>query len=389
VRVPDQVVGDLHAQLAANRLTARRVTQLLEEHGVADLGELASAIHSISERDLRAAIERIPDGSYLHEVRLDGFDEPLVIRLRLDKRGDKVLADYAGSSEQVGRALNVVPSYTFAYTAFALKCAVSPTTPNNDGCFRPLTVIAPEGSLLNPRFPVAVGARALVGHYIPVAVFGALHGVLPESVQAASGSPIWAVNTSGTDQADARFAGVFFLNGGQGASAHHDGVSCLSFPSNISNTPVEVIENSFPVTIERKELIADSGGPGTHRGGLGQHVAIRVQSKGPMSTVFLSERTRFPAEGLLGGGSGALGQVLLNGRVINPKESHVLEPGDLLEVFTPGGGGWGDPRTRARAAVAADVVAGLVSAAQANDVYGLSPESDREGAGTAGVRDRH
>jgi N-methylhydantoinase B len=214
----------------------------------------------------------------------------------------------------------------------------------------------------------------MVGHYLPSVVFGALHKVLPDQVQAASGSPIWAVNPAGTSHSGARFAGVFFLNGGQGASSRSDGISCLSFPSNISNTPVEVIEHAFPVLIERKELITDSGGPGTRRGGLGQRVDVRVRSNGPMNTVFLSERTLFPAAGLLGGEPGAVGRMLLDGRTISPKKSRMLEPGDLLQVETPGGGGWGEPRARDRGAVEADIAAGLVSRETAIRAYGLTPE---------------
>ena len=371
VRVPDQVIGDLRAQLAANEMSSRRLIHLIEEQGIEDLGELARTIQSISERHMREAIRLIPDGVYRHEVWMDGYSEPLVIRLQLTVDGDRIVADYTGTSPQIDRALNVVPNYTFAYTAFPIKCVVSPDTPNNEGCFRPLTVTAPEGSLLNPRFPAAVGARASVGHYLPVAVFGALAEVLPNRVQAASGSPMWALHLAGEDEHKRRFAGVFFFNGGQGASAAKDGISCLSFPSNLSNTPVEVIEHSFPIVLERKELAVDSGGAGQHRGGLGHTMAVRIESQKPLAAAFMSERIRFPAEGLFGGRHGSPGRVLLNGAPINPKESRLLHPGDLLEITTPGGGGFGDPRQRDREAVRADVESGVVSREQAQNEYGL------------------
>lgn len=376
VRVPDLVIGDLRAQLAANEMAAKRLIQLVEEQSIDDVGELARTIQSISEAHMREAIRRIPDGVYSHEVWMDGFSEPLVIRLKLTVAGDEIVADYTGTSPQIDRALNVVPNYTFAYTAFPLKCVISPETPNNEGCFRPLQVTAPEGSLLNPRFPAAVGARASVGHYLPVAVFGALADVLPNRVLAASGSPMWCLHLAGLDARMRRFAGVFYYNGGQGASAGKDGISSISFPSNLSATPVEVIEHIFPVVMERKELTRDSGGAGRQRGGLGQTMAIRVESGGPLSAAFMTERIRFQPEGFFGGKPGALGQVLLNGSAINPKESRLIQSGDLLEISTPGGGGFGDPRERDRAAVQADLVAGLISEEQAEQEYGLNGKGE-------------
>lgn len=371
VRVPDLVTGDLRAQLAANEMAARRLIHLVEEQGIEDLGALARVIQSLSENDMREAIRQAPDGVYSHEVWMDGYSEPLVIRLKLTVSGDGITADYSGTSPQIDRALNVVPNYTFAYTAFPLKCVLSPSTPNNEGCFRPLAVTAPLGTLLNPRFPAAVGARASVGHYLPVAVFGALAEAMPDRVQAASGSPMWCLHLAGLDARKRRFAGVFFFNGGQGASLSKDGISCLSFPSNLAATPVEVIEHTFPVTIEKKCLTQDSGGAGRQRGGLGQTLAVRIESAGPLSAAFMTERTKFPAEGFFGGRAGAAGQVLLNGERINPKESRLVHPGDLLEISTPGGGGYGDPRERDRSAVRADLEAGLITAEQAESEYRL------------------
>jgi N-methylhydantoinase B len=178
------------------------------------------------------------------------------------------------------------------------------------------------------------------------------------------------LHLAGLDERKRRFAGVFFYNGGQGASAGKDGISCLSFPSNLSNTPVEVLEHTFPIRIERKELARDSGGPGKHRGGLGQTLAVRIESGEPLSAAFMTERTRFPSEGILGGKPGAPGRVLINGAGINPKESRLVHPNDLLEISTPGGGGFGEPGERDPAAIRSDLEAGLVSPAQAEAEYG-------------------
>lgn len=343
VRVPDMVEGDLMAQVAANDMSARRLLQMMDEHGLDDLESLATAIHGYSESAMREAISRVPDGEYGYEFQTDGFDRPLKVRIAVRVAEDTVHVDYAGSSPQVDRALNVVPNYTYAYTAFAIKAALSPDVPNNEGGFRPITVTAPEGSIFNPRFPAAVGGRAVMGHFLPAAVFGALAQVVPEKVQAASGSPLWCMNVAAVDDRGHRVATMFFVNGGQGASAVKDGISCISFPSNMSNTPIEVLENTAPVEIEEKQLRAGSGGRGRHKGGMGQQVAVRIKSQGPATIAFLADRTKYPAFGLEGGTEGALGSITLNGRPLDPKRIHVVQPGDLVVLSTPGGGGFGEP----------------------------------------------
>lgn len=182
-----------------------------------------------------------------------------------------------------------------------------------------------------------------MGHFLPAAVFGALAPVVPDRIQAASGSPLWCMNVVGVDDRGQRVAAMFFVNGGQGASARKDGISCLSFPSNMANTPVEVLENTAPVEIEEKSLRLDSGGAGRHRGGMGQRVAVRIKSTRPASIAFLADRTRFPAFGLMGGRDGAVGSITLNGAPLDPKRIHVVQPEDLVVLSTPGGGGFGEP----------------------------------------------
>jgi N-methylhydantoinase B len=342
VRVPDMVLGDLMAQVAANDMSARRLLQMMDEHGLDNLESLASAIHGYSEAAMREAISRVPDGEYRYGFQTDGFDKPLTVQITMRVEGDAIAVDYAGSSPQVDRALNVVPNYTYAYTAFAIKAALSPDVPNNEGGFNPITVTAPEGSIFNPRFPAAVGGRAVMGHFLPAAVFGALAQVVPDLVQAASGSPLWCMNISGVDDRGRRMATMFFVNGGQGASGRKDGISCISFPSNMSNTPIEVLEHTAPVEIEGKQLRARSGGRGRHRGGMGQHLAVRIKSAGPATLAFLADRTKVPAFGLMGGSEGALGALTLNGKPLDPKRIHVVQPGDLVVMSTPGGGGFGE-----------------------------------------------
>ena len=340
-RVPEQVVGDIMAQVAANEMAARRLSRLMEELDD-DLASLATTIHDHSEALMRQRIREIPDGFYHGEVHPDGFDQPLRIKLALEVEDDHINCDYSGSSPQVDIALNSVANYTFAYTAYPLKCLTSPEVPNNEGSFRPIAVSAPEGTILNPRFPAPVGGRAMIGHFLSAAVFQALAPVIPDRSQAPSGSPLWCLNLAGEHNAS-QFAVAFFLNGGQGASMGRDGISCLSFPSNVSNTPIEVMESLAPVRVERKQLRRESGGAGKRNGGHGQILEFRSVSEQPMTAAFLADRLTEGPAGIAGGQPGATGQVEINGSAINPKRQQQLQPGDLLTLSTPGGGGFGEP----------------------------------------------
>ena len=341
VRVPDQVIGDLMAQVTANELATRRLQALLDETGE-QLDHLAGAIHQQSEAAMRRAIAAIPDGKYTSSVYPDGVEELLTIQLRLTVKGDAIHADYTGSSPQIDYALNSVMNYTFAYTAFPIKCITSPQIPNNEGSFAPITVSAPLGTIVNPTYPAPVGGRALIGHFLSAAVFQALAPMLPDAVQAPSGSPLWCLNLAG--QRDGRtFAVVNFINGGQGAAAHQDGIACLSFPSNVSNTPIEIMEAQSPMRIDRKQLRRGSGGNGAHRGGDGQELEITITGEQPLTAAFLADRLRSPAAGVLGGQPGATGQLTINDAPVNPKFQRVLHPGDRLVMRTPGGGGHGTP----------------------------------------------
>jgi len=339
VRVPEQVLGDLFAQLAANRMLEQRLDELLDESAL-DLRAFGREIQGRAEAAMRRAIEALPDGSHSFVVEVDGFGDPVRIVCRVTIAGDGIEVDYAGTSPELKRAINVVPAYTFAYTAYALKCVLSPGVPNNDGSFRPFTVKAEEGSILNPRFPAPVGARAMTGHLLPPAILGALAEIVPDRVQAAPGSPLWSCHLTGED-GGRRFAYQVFLNGGQGASAGSDGYPTVSFPSNLGNTPIEVLEAQAPVRVHRREIRRGSGGAGLHRGGDGQVMEIELLADRPATVAFMANRLSVPAPGLAGGGAGATGEVLRNGEPFDPREISLLEPGDRLLLATPGGGGFG------------------------------------------------
>jgi len=341
VRTPDQTLGDIWAQVSANQLMDRRVQQLLEEYRLETLADLADELFARCERAMRDAIKGVPDGTYRFAMDTDGVDEPYHFEVALTVAGDEIVADYAGTSPQQPRAINCVLAYTYAMTAYAVRCALLPGLPNNEGMYRPVTVRAPEGCLLNPRFPAAVVSRSNTGHYVPVLVFGALHQVVPDRVMAGVGSPLWAVTQSGVRGDGKTYTNVLFFNGGMGATAAKDGESVLSWPSNISSTPVEVAERNSPLFFHYKRMRPGSGGRGRFRGGLGQDMLMESESDAPIAMVFMAERTKFAAPGFAGGADGERGDVRLNGKSIDHRRQYILKLGDTVLVRTPGGGGYG------------------------------------------------
>ncbi|MBI4183138.1 MAG: hydantoinase B/oxoprolinase family protein [Proteobacteria bacterium] len=361
VRTPDETVGDLWAQVTAHELMAKRLIEVMAEYGLASLKELAAEIQGRCERAMRAAIRAVPDGTYHAEAAMDGSGSPITLKLALTISGDEVICDYAGSSPAQGNAVNAPLCYTFAYTSYALKCVFSPSLPNNEGVFRAVRVMAPEGSILNPRFPTAVGLRAMVGHYLPPMVLSALADVAPHRVMAGPGSPIWNITQSGVRPNGKTYANTMFFNGGMGALASRDGEQCLCWPSNASSSPVEVCEQVSPFFFHFKRLTPDSGGRGRHRGGLGQDVLVESESDTPVTVVFLAERTRNPAPGIKGGGPGGLGAVHINGEWKDAKGKYFLKKGDTLQLTLPGGGGFGPEAERDPGLVARDRLMGYVT----------------------------
>jgi N-methylhydantoinase B len=342
VRTPDEVTGDIHAMVGACEKMRAGVTDLLAEYAMPDLEELAARIIELTRSAMSRAISKIPDGGYRTVTPIDSFDNsrPLEIHCELRVRGDRIVVDFAGSSPQNPSPLNAVLGYARAYSIYALKCILLPDVPNNEGNYLPITITAPEGCFLNPSYPAAVEARANVGHYCTSAIFNTLAEAIPERVPAESGIPIHGFTMSGIE-ADRPFSTIFFYTGGLGARPDQDGVSTLSFPTNVSTTPVEVLERSFPVRILEKSLIPGSGGLGKFRGGLGERVALEVVSNQAVNIVVLSQRLKYPPRGRQGGGDGRLERILLNDRLVEAGSPFELNRGDVLVLELPGGGGFG------------------------------------------------
>lgn len=344
VRVPDETMGDFWAQIACCRTLGENLGGLLDETGV-DFNALADDIVARTEQAMRTAIAALPDGTYRYAIENDGprhFPGGTIrIKCAVTVAGDRLSVDYTGTSDQVDLAINTVPTYTFAYTAYALKAVLAPWIPNAEGSFVPLTVTAPEGSILNPRRPASTGSRAMMGHLLPPAVFGALAQVVPDRVQAVPGSPVNSIQIDARDT-DRRYVLNAFIGAGQGASQARHGVSAISFPSNLSNATVEVLETLAPIEIVRRAIRRGSGGVGARTGGEG--IVLEFVLRTARATgAFVVNRLRSPAAGLLGGGAGARGRLAINGVDCDPAGLHTLVEGDRVLIETGGGGGFGAP----------------------------------------------
>ena len=358
VRTPDQTEGDLWAQLTGLELMERRLVELLEEYHLDDLDGFGGEVLGRCEKAMRSAISALPDGTYPYAFQTDGMDEPFNFKVAVTVSGDTILVDFDGTSAQVDRAINCTLTYTFAMASYALKCALLPELPNNEGIFRCIDITAPEGTIVNPKFPVAVGGRMATGHYVPVAIFGALAPVLGERIIAASGSPLWSIIQTGVRPNGKTYANVLFFNGGMGATDGGDGQSTYSWPSNISNVPIELIERNSALFVHHKKLREGSGGGGRYRGGLGQEVHFEVRSETPIGMIFMAERCKIPAPGFDGGTSGATGEVRIDGEIIDHRRNVVLKNGQTVTLRTPGGGGFGDASDRGEIERSQDLLAG-------------------------------
>ncbi|MGH7322540.1 MAG: hydantoinase B/oxoprolinase family protein, partial [Candidatus Rokuibacteriota bacterium] len=325
-----------------------------------DLRGLARAVHDASERALGEALAGVPDGSYASAVTGDGYGEPFTVRLALTVGRGHLRFDFAGSSPQQTAPINAVLQYTRAYAAFTTKCVFVPAIPNNEGLLRRITVTAPPGSICNAVEPAPVQSRHVLGMVLQGAVFQAFAQCAPERTQADSGTPPPIITFYGSQPDGTPFLTFEFANGGVGGKAACDGRSTTAFPSNLANLPIEVLEAIAPVLYTEQRLIADSGGVGLHRGGLGQRKTFRVRH--PMMASLIIDRFRHPPAGVLGGGPGRRAEARFSdGRPVTMKSVLALQPGDVLTLESPGGGGYGDPARRPAEAIRRDLEEGYIT----------------------------
>ena len=379
VRVPDEVIGDIYAQQAGNVVGSRKLIEMMDEYQLDKLDELADLILDRTEKGLRDAIQKIPNGVYQSAVTIDGFDDPVTIHCKVTVNERDIEVDFDGTSLQIKRGINVVMNYTHAYTTYTLMCAIAPEIPNNEGAFRPIKVKAPEGSILNCRRPAPVSARHLIGHFVSQPILHALSNPIPNNVIADGSAGLWNTMIEGelNDRGDV-FAYIYFSAGGMGARPYRDGLSATAFPSGITGVPAEVIESVAPIRMHKRELITDTGGAGKFRGGLGQEMILEVLTGKPAIHSCMYDRTKFPASGYLGGLAGMAGEVVLsNGHHPHPKSRYVIQPHQTVTLRLPGGGGFYSPLERDPANVLEDVKQGYVSIASAKENYGVVIDENR------------
>ncbi len=382
VRVPDVVLGDIQAQLAACRIAERGVRELAARYGADELERYFDALLDYTERGARRTIAAIPDGTYRFEDHLDDdgvdLDRPVPIVVTLTVEGDELTADFTGSAPQVRGAINCTLSCTRSVVYFAVRAIMDADVPNNAGFFRPIHVVAPPRSVVNPSAPAAVAARGVTAFRTIDALFGALAQAVPERVRAAGEGGTTSYSIGGYD-ADDRF--VLFreaMMGNWGGGFGREGLDGVANPAvNISNAPVEVVENQAPIRVERYRLVPDSGGPGRWRGGLA--VERQLRFLGREATLQLrSDRRRYPPYGLAGGRAGAPSETYLGDggdwRLLPTKFTMPLRGGQALRHVMAGAGGYGDPFERDPARVLEDVRNGKVTAEAAEREYGVRLE---------------
>ncbi len=374
VRQPDEVIGDFYAQTSCNETGGRALLEMMDEFDLDSIEPVAEEIIRRSEAAVRAEIRKLPSGEWSNETWSDGFEEPIVVRCKVKIAGDEIFIDFTGSSPQSTRGINVVLNYTHAYASFAIKAAICPDVPHNEGSFRPVHVSAPEGSILNALDPAPVASRQVIGHFIPSAIFAALSGALPGRLMAPGADPIWLSVWRGQNPP---FTLTVFQVGGTGARPTKDGLNAVGFPSGVAGVPAEVIESLSPVVMKRRELRANSGGPGTWRGGLGQLTEFARRGTGKWSVSSIADRTAYPAPGLLGGSDGALGEVSMDdGQKLHAKALKDLQESDVVHINLPGGGGYGDPFARDPQRVLWDVIEGYVTQNEAEKNYHVAVRYD-------------
>lgn len=376
VRTPDETMGDIYAQVAANQVGARSLMRLMDEYALNHIDAVAAQIMNRSETALQNAIEKLEDGSYSASMDCDGFGgKPLTLAVTVTVAGNQITVDYDGSSPQSRYGVNVVLNYTRAYTSFAIKAALAPEVPHNAGSFKPVKVLAPEGSVLNCIEPAPVASRHLVGHFLPSLIFDGLRPAIEDGLPASSADALWMTvwRGIGIEPANEPFTLTMFGAGGSGARPTKDGLSTTGFPTGVRAAPTEVIETLTPLVQTHRELLQDSGGAGTYRGGLGQRMQIKRRGKNPWSVNANIDRVHHPAPGANHGHRGSPGGFTnpATGENIPRKTQVALDQKAVLQFRFPGGGGYQDPLGRKPETVLEDVVNGYVSLDEAKNTYGV------------------
>ena len=359
-RQPVETEGDVYSLAACNDIGCKRLVEMMKEFKIDDLKKLSDFIYDKSLSAVENEIKKIPNGVYKNSMMIDGFEKDIKLEAKLKVSDKFISVDYTGTSDKSKFGINVPLSYTKAYTCFGLSCLVSAEIPNNAGSLKPFEIDAPIGSILNAPYPAAVCARHIIGQMLPDVVFGCLEKAIPEKVPAEGASCLWNITFRGkTDRGpnnNSLFAVTAVVNGGTGARPNKDGLSATAYPSGVRGTPVEINEAVAPLLFLKKEYNPESGGKGKFNGGLGQVIEIKSAIDEDMDLLASFDRIKFPARGRSNGENGNAGQVSIkNKRKLNGKGTQVIKAGEILQIFTPGGGGLGDYSDRDKELIETDI----------------------------------
>ena len=369
-REPENVGGDFASQLAALKVGARSIQRIAERYGAERLHDACNTIQRQSEELMRAAIAAVPDGRYTFEdfVDDDGLgSDPIRIHATLDVQGDEALVDLSGSDEQVPGPVNCTLNMSSSAVVCGVLMAIGQDIPANAGCYRPIKIEAPLGSVVNAARPAAVANRMAVGHRVVNAVMGSFAQALPDKVPASYYGVSYAYALQAFAEDGSRPVYFDLECGGWGAHPDADGANAFSCGfHNVSNSPIEMIEQDYPLTFQTYGLVPDSGGAGRTRGGLGLVREFRLDAPTGRFVANL-DRFEIPPYGLAGGDAGRAGRLTLrraNGDevMLSSKVRGVeMNRGDSIRLETAGGGGYGDPADRSEDAVIADLAGGYVT----------------------------
>jgi len=385
MRTPKIRLGDLRAQAAANILGRRRILELVKRYGVLTLHQAMEAIMNYSERWMRTEISKMPEGRYSAEDWLENTgtnDEKVKIKVTITIKKDRLTVDYIGTDRQVNGPVNAVLGVTLSGVYYVLRCLTDPSIPMNDGCYRPVKVDAPEGTVMNPTPPAPVaGGNVETSQRNVDVLLKAFAQIVPEKVCAACQGTMNNVTVGGINPEDGK-PWTFYetIAGGFGGRKGADGVDAIhTHMTNTMNTPIEAIESIYPIRFLKYEMRKDSGGPGRWRGGVGLERSWELLAPSATLSV-LAERTKTSPWGLYNGKSGARGEYYVikpNGKRIrlNSKCTVKIKKNDVFMVRTPGGGGYGDPLERDPKLVLRDVMNELVSVEAAKKDYDVAINS--------------
>ena len=377
VRNPVEVEGDLYSLASCNEVGGRRLLAMMEEFNLETLDELGDYIIKTSTQGMLKEVRELPFGVYKNAMRIDGYESELDLVCEMTISETGIDLDFNGTSPTSTYGINVPITYTEAYATFGVRCIIGSRVPNNAGSLAPVRIKAPVGCILNAPHPAAVTGRHVIGQMLPDVILGCLNQVIPDRVPAEGTSCLWnpvLLGGHGLTEYDYGSAQPFAMNtfhsGGTGARPSKDGLDATAFPSGVKNTPIEINETIAPLIFWKKEYRTDSGGPGTHRGGVGQVMEISHSEDAPFAINSMFDRVIYPPRGRNGGGNGQTGRLYLkSGKEMKGKGRQSIPAGDRLIIEMPGGGGLGKAEDRDLKKVKSDVKNGFVSERQARDIY--------------------